>query len=157
MPARRFIAPQARAGNGHGYLTQPPRPLPIVADPPEVVERIASATSTTDEPEAPSPAWVEAAADLHRTYDKLRFVAQVEQTQQIRRTLTVENRMAEARRVARLRNINARSEFTAIARMLEHARMERTDHRRTRLEAAAERRLAGVEARLDQLPDDLAA
>jgi hypothetical protein len=50
-PARRFLAPQARAGNGLGYLSQPQREYPIAADPPELVDRIAGATDWRDEPE----------------------------------------------------------------------------------------------------------
>lgn len=112
MPARKFIAPQARSGDGHGYLNRPPRPLPEAIDPigdyrdAELVAKIADATDYCDEPEAISADIVNAQADLGRTYDRLRHNAEIEQREQNRQAVTeavgpliaAEHRMAEARR-----------------------------------------------------------
>ena len=157
MPeAKKFIAFQARAGNGHGYLTQPPRPYPVVPDPPEVVGRIRDATSTTDEPEAPSGAWLNATKDRALMLNRQARLADIAQAQKLRPALTVEHRMADAQRRARMQSIDIRKEFTAVRRMLDAARTE-SDRRRQRTEAAAIRRLEGIELRLDQPPTDMAA
>lgn len=138
MPARRFLAPAARQGDGKGYLSQPIRPYPIVADPPEVLERIRDATSTNDEIEAPSDAWVNAEADLAAERNRLRLLRQAEQARDARRQITIENRMRDAQRRAKLKHIDLGHEMHCLRKML--ARDKRAD---------ASARLAKLEARLD--------
>lgn len=142
MPARRFLAPQGRAGNGHGYLSQPARQYPVVADEPEVVERIRTATSTCDEPEAPSDAWVDAEADLAAERNRVRLLRQAELAQQARQHITVENRMRDAERRAKLKHVDVSRELFLLSKMLERGN-----------EAAATGRLENLEARLDGVAD----
>lgn len=146
MPARRFLAPQARAGNGLGYLSQPPRPFPIVADPPEVVERIKDATSTNDEPESPSRAWVDAESELAAERNRLRVLLRAQTARQDRQNITIENRMRDAHRRAKLQHIDMTGEFHVQRKMIERGN-----------QAAALTRLERVEARLDGVPFDEAA
>jgi hypothetical protein len=148
MPARRFIAPQARSGNGHGFLSQPLRPLPEVADNPDLVARIGGATHYCDEPEAVGPDIVDAQTELARTYDRLRYQAEVEQAQKDRRMLSIEQRMADAVRRAKLRHADVSGEMHVIKQMLERAR------KGGRAEPlAALERVERLEARLDYRPD----
>lgn len=148
MPARKFLAPQARQGDGHGYTNRPQRPLPEVPDSPELVARIHDRTALCDEPEAPSGAWIEAQYDLARTYDRMRHLAQVEQAHRIRACLSLEARMTEAHRRAKLQRVDVSGELYVIRQMLERAR------RGGRGEPpAAVDRLSRVEATLDYRPD----
>lgn len=146
-PSRRFIAPQARAGNGHGYLTQPQRPYPEHSDPDELAreqERVATHTKHCDEPEAIGDAIVNAQTELARTYDRIRYTADIEHAHQIREQLSMEQRMADARRRAKLRHADISGEMHAITKMLEHA--ERGGRKTP---PAAVTRLQRIEARLD--------
>jgi hypothetical protein len=140
-PARKFLAPNGK------IATQPLRELPIAGDPPEVVDRIASGTSILDEPECPSKAIVDAQADLAKTYDRLRHAAQVEHAQTIRRELTMEARMADAHRRAKLQRVDVSRELHVMRKDLERAR----DSGRQPVTVA--RRLVELEARLDHRPD----
>lgn len=144
----RFIAPQARAGNGHGYLNQPLRPLPEVADPADLVDKIASATHYCDEPEAIGPDIVDAQTELARTYDRLRYEAEVELSQQTRKLLTIEQRMADAQRRAKLRHADISGEMHVVKQMLKRARKGGREDPPAALE-----RVERIEARLDYRPD----
>lgn len=146
MAARRFLAPQARSGNGLGYLSQPPRPLPEVADSPEVIERIRSATSTCDEPESPSKAWVDAEVELAAERNRLRLLKQAETARGVRQTLSLESRMLDANRRAKLKHIDLTGEFHVMRKMLDRGN-----------EATATERLERLEARLDGVVFDEAA
>lgn len=146
MAARRFLAPQARAGNGLGYLSQPERPLLPGGDPPDVVEKIRTATAMCDEPEAPSAAWVDAEAELAAERNRLRLLKLAETARGIRQTLTIENRMRDAHRRAKLKRIDLTGEFHIMRMMLDRGK-----------EADATVRLERVEARLDGVPLDEAA
>lgn len=141
MSSRRFLAPKARAGNGHGYLTQPTRPLTSThhADEPHVVERIASATTLADEPEALTQAeW-----DAH--IDKRAILAE-DQRQKFesaardreRRLLTFEQRLVTAQTEARKRCIDVTSEV----RLLKHMQSAGKQVRHL------ERRLGAVERKV---------
>lgn len=156
MPARRFIAFQARAGNGHGYLSQPSRPYPAVADQPEVVARLRDASSTSDEPEAPSGAWLDAQADRAFMINQQARLADIAQAQSARPSQTLEQRVVDASRRSRMQHVDFRGEFTALRRMLDAAKTE-SDRRSERTLAAAARRLEKVEDRLDQYPGQAAA
>ncbi len=153
--APHFLAPQARAGNGLGYLTQPTRPLPLVADPPDLTDKIRSATAMCDEPEAIGPAIINAQADLARTYDRLRHHATIQQAEQTRRLLKAEHRIADAQRRAKRQHIDVSHEIRIVQKMLDRAR------RSNRQQAPEDRqdppaaiaRLERIEARLDHRPD----
>ena len=141
-PARRFMAPNGRT------VTQPLRELPVVADEPEVVDRIREATSLFHEPEFPSKATVEALADLGRTHDRLRHAAEVEQAHAIRGALTVEQRMMDAQRRAKLQRVDVSHELHIMRQMVDRARKGgRHDP------PAALARIERVEAVLDYRPD----
>jgi hypothetical protein len=162
MPTRKFIAPQAKAGDGHGYLNRPPRPIPEGIDPvhdyrdAETVARIAAATHYCDEPEAISDDIVDAFRDLGRTYDRLRHNAEVEQREHNRQALTqavgpliaAEHRMNEARRRAKLQHVDVSHELHIMRRDLDRARNGGRDNP-TNVIARLER----LEARLDHRPD----
>jgi len=108
------------------------------------------------EGEVPSGAWLDASCDRAFMLNQQARLADIAQAMATRPQLTIEHRMADARRRARMQHIDLRSEFTALERMLDHAKTE-SETRRARTEAAAVRRLEGVELRLDQPPSDLAA
>jgi hypothetical protein len=166
-PARRFLAPNAKAGNGHGYYSQPQRPLADsdgITDADQLADeaaRVSERSRLCDEPEAPGPAIVDAQADLARHYDYLRHLADVEQREMARRHLSMEARMAEANRRARLQRIDVSREMRACQVMLERSRkgcQTRNDGLDTCVcdrcnPPAAVRKLASVEARLDHRPD----
>lgn len=150
-PASRFLAPQARAGNGRGYLSQPGRPLPDTPehpDHPDLVAKIAGATCHCDEPEAVGPAIVDAFTDLARTYDRIRHTAEIENLQQARRLLSMEQRMADVQRRAKRRHADVSGEMHAIKCMLERARKGGRDE-----PSAAFERIERIEARLDYRHD----
>lgn len=138
MAARRFLAPQARAGDGRGYLNQPDREYPLAPDPPDVVERIAECRSMCDEPEAPSAAWVDAEAELAVERNRLRLLHRAELAQQARVFVSVENRMRDADRRAKLQHVDLTSEFFVMRKMLARGK-----------DGAALTRLTALEARLD--------
>jgi hypothetical protein len=139
---RRFLAPQARAGNGHGYLSQPQRQYPPVADEPDIVARIAECRAMCDEPEAPSQAWVNAEAELAAERNRLRLLRQAEERQQARRHITIENRMKAAQNRAKLKRLDLTREFFVMRKMLERGKNQ-----------DATQRLETLEARLDGVHD----
>lgn len=155
--ARRFMLPGAGKGSGSlGYTGQPIRELPVVADEPHVVDRIASASNMRDEPEAPSESWLNATADRAFMLNQQARLADIAQAKAARPALTIENRMMDAQRRSRLQHVDCRSEFSAVRRMLDVAKTE-SAKRSARTEAAAVRRLERIEQRLDQPPEGLAA
>jgi hypothetical protein len=139
--ARRFLAPQARAGNGHGYLAQPDREYPLAPDEPDTVARIGEARAMCDEPEAPSTAWVDAESELAAERNRVRLLRQAEMAQQARATVTMENRMADARRRAKLKHVDISHEMHLLEKML------------GRNPGTAVDRLVKLEARLDGVAD----
>jgi hypothetical protein len=141
-PTRKFLAPNGRIVN------RPLRELHDGGDPPEVVQRIAEATSLCDEPECPSKATVDAHADLAKTYDRLRYLADLSEAQKARQLLSIEARMADVQRRAKLRHADVSGEIHIVKKMLERARAGgRADPR------AAMNRIELIEARLDWRPD----
>lgn len=144
-PARRFLAAGGRQGNGHGYLSNPQRPLPKAADPPEVIDRIREAANVCDEPEAPSDAWIDAEAELAAERNRLRLLKQAEMAQQARRHISMENRMRDAQRRAKLKHVNLSREFYVLEKMLDRGN-----------ENAAVTRLERVEALLDGVLNEAA-
>jgi predicted RNase H-like nuclease (RuvC/YqgF family) len=139
MPARRFLAAQARAGNGLGYLSQPDREFPTVADPPEVVARIAEARTIRDEPEALDT------GDYRRHIDKRaklvedqRQKFETKAREQARRLMNFEERLTAVREQARRRHIDISSEVRLLRHMRQSAK--RIRHLEQRL-GALERRI----------------
>lgn len=118
-PARRFLAPKARAGNGHGYLTQPTRPLEstINADEEHIVERVLSATAMCDEPEALTEAEWKAHIDKRAiTAEEQRRKFESAARDRERRLMDFEQRLVTAHAEARRRCIDVSSEV----RLLKH-------------------------------------
>jgi hypothetical protein len=145
--ARRFLAPQARSGNGHGYYDRPQRPISqAIADDEATVERVASFTSLCDEPEAPSRDWVDAQAELAAEYNRQRLVAEHFAAREIRAGVSIENRIKDAQRRAKARRIQIYADLHAIRRQVVRGKIE-----------DAIRMLEGVEARLDGVSDVQAA
>lgn len=147
--ARKFLAPRARPGNGHGYLSEPLRPLEGTeyhVDPPEAVERVAGALRMCDEPECCSEDVVSYAESAF-TADTLRHAAEVEVAQEDRKRLEMEQRIVNAERRARLQHMNLSGEFFLIRKMLDRAQAGG----RKEPEGAV-RRLEDAEAVLDGQP-----
>lgn len=138
MPARRFLAPAARQGDGKGYLSQPERQYPPVADEPDVVARIAECRAMCDEPEAPSQAWVNAESELAAERNRLRLLRDAELKREARRQVTVENRIKAAQHKAKQRRMDITSEIHIMRKMRVRGN-----------EATATLRLETLEARLD--------
>lgn len=154
QPSRRFLAPGARSGDGHGYLTKPLRPLTstTIPDEPHVVERIASATNLADEPEFVSDAICDGyaeVADFHRSQQHIKAVTAA---RVLRPLLDAEDRIRDAERRAKHAHRNLSSEFHVLRQML--GRAERGGRKTP---PAALTRLERIEASLDGVELDKAA
>ena len=150
-PARKFLAPAARQGDGRGYLNQPQRPIPEHADAIKLAEDadlVAARAAMCDEPEAVGPAVVDAFTDLARTYDRIRHHADVERARADRETLPVDARIRDAKRRAKLRHADISGEMHAVEKIVERA----TRGGRPVPPAALDR-LRRIEARLDYRHD----
>lgn len=131
MPARRFLAAQARSGNGLGYLSQPDREYPLAPDPPDVVARISEATAMCDEPEALDKQDYELhidkrakeAADQQRKFETA-------QREQSRRLMDFEQRLTTAHQEARRRCIDVSSEVRLLRHMQQSGKQVRHLERR---------------------------
>lgn len=118
MAARRFLAAQARAGNGHGYLSQPEREYPLAADPPDVVERIASRTSMCDEPEALDAQDYKMHVDQRaKEHAEQQRKFETRQREQARRLMDFEQRLVTAQTEARMRRIDVTREVRLLRNM----------------------------------------
>jgi hypothetical protein len=140
--ARKFIGPNGKMAG------KPFRDIPTVADPPEVIERIASCTSIFDEPEYPGKAILDAHTELAQHYDRLRYQLELEQAQQDRKLLSMEARMAEVQRRAKMRHVNFSRELFTARKMLERAQAGGRKEPQ-----AAVRLVETLEYRLDYRPD----
>jgi hypothetical protein len=94
-----------------------------------------------DEPETPSRAWVDAQGELAAMYDRLRLQKEVGEARATRQALSIEHRMADAHRRAKLKRIDLTGEFHVMRKMLERGN-----------QATATERMERVEARLDGWP-----
>ena len=143
-PRPRFLAPGQ--GNGTGYTTRPLRELPLVADEPDIVERIATATNIRDEPECIGPAIVNGyaeAAAFHRTQQ---HALEVAEAQARRPDITPENRLKDIQRRAKHSHVNlSREVFT----MDQELRRARTGNRK--VPGRVLRRMESIEGLLDGL------
>lgn len=106
--------------------------------------------------ECPSKAWLDATADRAFMLNQQARLADIAQAQSMRPALSMEHRMMDAQRRAKMQHVDCRAEFTAVKRMLDAAKLE-NDRRSARTVRAAEQRLVRIEVRLDQLPGDMAA
>lgn len=146
---RRFLAPQARSGNGHGYLTRPNRPLLGTEHPVDeraTIAKIASATALCDEPEVISDGIVSYTETAVKAAT-LRHAAEVEQAHEARATMTPEQRVANAEARAKQQHVNVSSDLRFVRAAAARARAGGR-----RLPAGALRRLERVEALLDGAP-----
>jgi hypothetical protein len=149
MPSRKFLAPRAAAGSdGLGYRSTPLRPLPIVADQTETVERIRSATNIADEPEAISDDIVDGYAEVAAFHHSLRHAAEVQtMREQVRPLLRAEDRLRDAeRRAKQAKRRDLKGEFMALRGMLARYRQDEP-----KPESSVVQRLERVEAALDGL------
>lgn len=172
MTARRFLAPRGRAGDGRGYLARPLREVePSVTweTEPDVVARIAEATSMSDEPECVSGAISDRWGEDARHHERVRHSDIVAKAQETRRLLSLEDRLRDAKARAKAQHRrDLRGEFLAVEKLLERARRAapatlmvrhdgflvaaiQTDHD----PPAAVARIARIEERLDRVPDAL--
>lgn len=154
QPARKFLAPGGRSGNGHGFYTQPQRPLPHGADTPELAleaGRVADRTHLCDEPEFPGSAIVDAYGELARTYDMVRRAREREERQEARALLTAEQRLKDAQHRAKRQHVNLTGEFHKVRSMLDRAK--RGGHKEPQ---SALHHLEKIESTLDG-PADIAA
>jgi hypothetical protein len=145
--ARRFLAPQARAGNGHGYYDRPQRPISqAIADDEATVERVASFTSLCDEPESPSKDWVDAESELAAERNRVRLLAQAQAARESRAGVSIENRIKDAERRARKRRVHVNPTVFVIRQQVERGKM-----------TSALAKLESLEALLDGVAHELAA
>jgi hypothetical protein len=136
---RRFLAPQARAGNGHGSYDRPQRPISqAIADDEATVERVSSFTALCDEPEAPSRDWVDAESELAAERNRLRLLRQAESARAARAGVSIENRIKDAQRRAKQRRMSVNSELHVIKQQMMRGKV-----------AAGLERLEALEALLD--------
>lgn len=96
--------------------------------------------------EIPSGAWVDAQAELAAKYDRMRLIRQAEDAREIRRELTIEHRMMDAQRRAKLQRVDVTREFYVMRKMIARGNEQPAIDRLERLEAA-----------LDGVPVDEAA
>jgi hypothetical protein len=155
---RRFLAPQAQRGDGHGYLSRPNRELSkathvsedgfrdIAADSSEVVDRIAEARSLFDEPECISGGIVSYTESANKA-DTLRHARDVEIARQDRQRLESEQRIRAAHERAKRQHVNVSGELHVVQKMLDRAKAGGR-----REPVAAIRRLEKVEETLDGVP-----
>lgn len=146
QPPRRFLSPGAGQGNGSGYRTKPYREVPIVADEPDTVDRIAAANTLRDEPECISPAILIDYAEANRLVHSQQHAKAVAAAQSLRPTLAAEDRIRDAERRAKHGHRNLSHEFHIMRRDLDRARAGGR-HEPPRVL----RRLAKIEADLDGL------
>jgi hypothetical protein len=145
--ARRFLAPQARSGNGHGYYDRPQRPISqAIADDEATVDRVSSHTALCDEPESPSRDWVDAEAELAVERNRLRLIAAAQAAREARQSVTLENRIKDAERRARKRRVHVNREVHVIRQQVERGKM-----------TSALAKLESLEALLDGVAHELAA
>jgi hypothetical protein len=152
----RFLAPQARQGDGIGYLNQPiRRDLPEGLDRFELAdhaERTREATRPEDEPECIGPAILDSYITANRLIFSQRHVVEVlDMREHVRPLLRAEDRLRDAeRRAKQARRRDLKGEFMALRGML--ARYQRADDE-PKPESSLVRRLEGVEAKLDGLDE----
>lgn len=94
------------------------------------------------EHECPSTAWVDAQSELAAKYDRMRLEREAEDAREIRKTLSVEDRMADVQRRAKLRHIDVSREFFVMRKMLARGN-----------ERPAVKRLESLEALMDGVAD----
>jgi hypothetical protein len=144
---RRFLAPQARAGNGHGYYDRPQRPISqAIADDEATIDRVASFTALCDEPEAPSRDWVDAEAELAVERNRQRLLAQHVEAKAARSGVSIENRMRDVQRRAKVRRLRVSGDLYVIRQQVKRGKME-----------SALAKLEAVEALLDGVSRDITA
>lgn len=143
-----FLAPQARQGDGSGYLNEPlRRKLPEGLDEFELADHAARAREATrpeDEPECVGPAIVDGYAELADFQHTLRHKASVEAARQARPLLDAEDRIRDAERRAKHAHRNLSHEFHLLRLML-----ERAERGGRQTPESAIRKLERIEATLD--------
>jgi hypothetical protein len=136
----RFLMPGGGQGPERlGYSHEPLRRLQPDTD--ETKDRIAAGLNLTDEPEAPSAAWVEGQAELAVKHDRLRHLKKVEFARLVRANLSLEHRIADCGRRAKDQRVDISSEAWIITKMAARGNVDKAIERVGRLEA----RLDGVE------------
>jgi hypothetical protein len=136
----RFLMPGGGQGPERlGYSHEPLRRLQPDTD--ETKDRIAAATDLRDEPEAPSPAWVDAEAELAQQRDLERRRHEVALAQVIRQNLSLEHRIADCQRRAKDQHVDITSALFFIGKQRSRGRDDNAQVRILALEA----RLDGVE------------
>jgi hypothetical protein len=150
---KRFLAPQGRSGDGHGYLTQPQRPYPEHADADELyreAERVAAASAMCDEPEALSlEEWSAHIDERAKEFAKQQQKFEDAQREQARRLLTFEERLDVV--TAAARQARHRVDITRDLALLRHMAQSGKGVRHL------ERRLFLIERKVFSKPDAEAA
>jgi hypothetical protein len=137
-PAGRFLAPNGRT------TTKPLRELPQVADEPEQVDRIREARNIRDEPECIGPAWLEDWEQVRQLHRSQQHIKDVIDMQDIRPTLSIEDRVRDIQRRAKHGGYDLRRETALMLRDI-----ERANAGGRRAPARVYERAEGLEALLD--------
>jgi hypothetical protein len=143
--SRRFLAPGAGHGDGHGYVDEPLRKF-VRDDPPEVRDRIRDAAQLRDEPECVDSDAIATFGDVARRNDALRRAAEIEQLREVRQRLTIPQRLADAQWRAKRQRMDVTGDVFFIRKTLERKRPDN-----------AIRRLEALEARIDHAQSVAAA
>jgi hypothetical protein len=122
------------------------RELPTVPDEPELLERIASATSIRDEPEMVSGAWLADWSEVALLHQSQQHAHDVAQMQHVRPELPPEKRLEDITRRAKHSHVNLSREVMIMGAEITRAR---TGGRQ--IPGRVMRRMENVEALLDGL------
>lgn len=146
---RRFLVPNARRGNGLGYDNRPQRILNGTlshVDEPATIEKIASRTAMCDEPECISDGIVSYTETAMKAAT-LRHAAEVQEAQEARVVLTIEQRVFNAEQRARRQHVDLGKDLHLVSKALMRARSGGRS-----VPEPVMRRLERVEAKLDGAP-----
>lgn len=114
-PAGRFLGPTT-------LRTRPLRDCPTVADEPDLVDRIRTATNIRDEPEVVGPRWLGDWADVGDLLRSQQHAIDVAQAQATRPELDPENRLKDITRRARHAHVNLSREVFIMDKEIQRAR-----------------------------------
>jgi hypothetical protein len=120
--ARTRKAPPRFLAFGIRYAQSPLRELPIIADEPDVRDRIAGATSLRDEPECVGPAILDPYGEDARKHQQLRHLKAVQEAQARRPQLDPTIRVADIERRAKDRHADLTKDTRLIRMWLDTAR-----------------------------------
>lgn len=122
MAKPRKVKPTRQFLGAHNLRKSPPLQCPTVADEPEIIERIAAATSTRYEPEHPSQAWLEDWEEVRQLHRSQQHALDVATMQEIRPSLELEDRIKDIQRRAKQAGFDLKRETALMRRDIDRAK-----------------------------------